>query len=151
MFDTLFGLGYLGLFLISFLGATLVPRATEVFVIGMARLDYNIWWVMITATMGGFVGNLVNYYVGQKGTDFVLSRYIKIDEKTWARAETTFQKYGVVALFFSWLPIVGDPLTIVAGAFHTKMTVFTFWVILGKFLRYIVLLGLANRILDALV
>lgn len=150
MFDALFGLGYLGLFLISFLGATMVPLATEVFVIGMARLDYNIWLVMITATMGGFVGNLVNYYVGQKGTDFVLSRYIKIDEKTWARAERTFQKYGVVALFFSWLPIVGDPLTIVAGAFHTKMTVFTFWVIAGKFLRYIILLGLANQILDAL-
>ena len=148
MTDFIFSLGYPGLFLISLLAASLVPLASELFVIGMPQLGYNVWGVIIVATAGNVSGSLLNYYIGKKGTDFVLSRYVKIDPKTWARAERFYERWGPVALFFSWVPFIGDPLTAVAGALKLHLGVFIFWVLLGKFLRYIVLLGLAAKLFE---
>lgn len=142
-----FQFGYLGLFVISFLAASLLPLSSELFVLAMPPLGYNVWWVGIIATLGNFSGALTNYYVGRKGTDFVLGKYFQVKKETWQRAERFFQRWGPVALFFSWAPFIGDPLTAVAGAFHVDLRVFTFWVMLGKGLRYVVLLGLADRIM----
>lgn len=147
MTSVIFGSGYLGLFAISFLSATLLPLASEVFVVAMPPLGYNVWLIILFATAGSYLGSLTNYYVGRKGTDFVLSRYISIKPETLARAQRFFARWGPVALFFSWVPFIGDPLTAVAGALHVNLRVFTFWVLFGKTLRYLALLGLANQIL----
>lgn len=148
--DLILQFGYFGLFLISFLSATLVPLASEVFVVAMPALGYNPWLILISATAGSFLGSLTNYYVGKMGTDFILGRYVKINEKTWQRAEGFYERWGAATLFFSWVPFIGDPLTVVAGAFHINLRVFTFWVLLGKTLRYLVLLGIANRVINYL-
>ena len=147
MTNFIFSLGYFGLFLISFLSASLLPLASEFFVVGMPPLGYNVWGVIIVATIGSYSGSVVNYMIGKKGTDFVLGRYVKIDPKTWARAERFYERWGPVALFFSWVPFIGDPLTAVAGALNMNLGIFSFWVLFGKTLRYIVLLGIASRFL----
>jgi len=148
--DLILQFGYFGLFVISFLSATLVPLASEVFVVAMPALNYNSWLILVSATAGSFLGSLTNYYVGKKGTDFILGRYIRINEKTWQRAERFYERWGAITLFFSWVPFIGDPLTVVAGAFNISLRLFTFWVLLGKTLRYLVLLGIANRIINYL-
>lgn len=147
MLEFFFSLGYFGLFLISFLSASLLPLASEIFVVGMPPLGYNVWLVTVVATAGSYSGSLLNYYVGKKGTDFVLGRYVKIDPKTWSRAERFYERWGPVALFFSWVPFIGDPLTAVAGALQMHLGIFSFWVIFGKMLRYLALLGIASRFL----
>ncbi|MCA9918620.1 MAG: DedA family protein [Anaerolineales bacterium] len=144
----IFSLGYFGLFFISFLSASLVPLASEVFVLGMPPLGYNPWWVVVVATLGSYTGSLLNYTIGKKGTDFVLGRYVKINPKTWAKAERFYERWGPVALFFSWVPFIGDPLTAVAGALHMPLGPFSFWVLFGKTLRYLVLIGIGSRFLD---
>lgn len=148
MTDFILSLGYFGLFLISFLSASLLPLASEVFVLAMPPLGYNAWWIVVVATIGSYGGSVLNYVVGKKGTDVVLGRYIKIDPKTWAKAEKFYNRWGPVALFFAWVPFIGDPLTAVAGALHMQFGIFSFWVILGKTLRYIVLLGIASRFIE---
>ena len=150
MTDFIFSLGYLGLFIISFLAASLIPLSSELFVLGMPALGYNIWWIVVVATLGNYCGTLLNYYIGKKGTDFVLSRYLRIKPETWARAERFYERWGPVALFFSWVPFIGDPLTAVAGALNMHLGIFSFWVLLGKGLRYLVLLGIATPFLDFL-
>ena len=150
MTDFIFSLGYFGLFLISFLSASLLPLASEFFVLGMPPLGYSIWGVLLVATAGNFSGSLLNYYIGKKGTDIVLGRYVKIDPKTWARAERFYERWGPIALFFSWVPFIGDPLTAVAGALKLHLGIFTFWVLLGKTLRYLVLLGVVSKLLEHL-
>ncbi len=146
MAEFVFSLGYLGLFLVSLLGATIIPLSTEIFVVGMPLLGYNTWIVILVATLGGYVGNLINYTVGRKGTEFIFSRYVTIKPEHWEPAAAWFQHWGAAVLFFSWLPVIGDPLTIVAGAFHTDLRIFTFWVILGKIIRYLILLGITNAL-----
>ena len=138
--------GYLGLFVISFLAASLLPLSSELVVLAMPPLGFNIWLVGIVATLGNFSGALLNYYVGLKGTDFAYGRFFETKGRWWERASNFYNRYGPIALFFSWVPFIGDPLTAVAGAFKMRLAVFTFWVMLGKGLRYVVLLGFANQI-----
>lgn len=141
-----FQFGYLGLFIVSFLAASILPLSTELFVIAMPQLGYNIWWVGIIATVGNYAGALTNYYIGWKGTDIAIGRWFEIKPETWDRAARFYDRWGPVALFFSWVPFIGDPLTAVAGALKMNVATFTFWVILGKGIRYVVLLGFAEQI-----
>ncbi len=141
---SLFEFGYVGLFIISFLAASLLPLSSELFVLAMLPLGYNVWWVGIVATTGNFLGALLNYYVGMKGADFALSRYFKIKDSTRKKAEQFYERWGQGSLFFPWVRVIGDPLTAVSGAMHMDLRRFTFWVVLGKTLRYVVLIGIAR-------
>ena len=149
-FGFFFQFGYFGLFLISFLSASLLPLASEFFVVAMPPLGYDKWWIIIFATAGSFLGSLTNYYVGKKGGGFILSRYVQIKPTTLLRAQNFYQRWGPIALFFSWVPFIGDPLTAVAGTLKLDLRIFTFWVVLGKALRYVVLLGIASRFFNQL-
>jgi membrane protein YqaA with SNARE-associated domain len=149
MISFLFSLGYLGLFIVSFLAASLIPLSSELFVLGLPALGYNVGGVLLVATLGNYSGALLNYYIGKKGSDFIMGRTLQIKPETWAKTERFYKKWGPVTLFFSWVPIVGDPLTAVAGALNLNLGVFTFWVLLGKGIRYLALLGIAAPFLDA--
>ncbi len=137
----LFELGYAGLFLVSFLAATLIPLSSEGAVVLMALGKFNPVLILIVATAGNSLGALVNYFAGKWGARFLLFKYLKIDARTQARAEKTYGKWGAPILFFAWVPIVGDPLTVVAGVLKVNPASFLFWVVLGKAFRYWAILG----------
>ena len=132
--------GYFGLFVISFLSATILPLGSEAAVVLLALSEVNTWVVLAVATCGNSLGAVVNYYVGKKGAAFLFSRYITIDSRVLQRAQRVYGKWGSPILFFAWLPIVGDPLTIAAGVLKVDLRLFLFWVVLGKGMRYLVLL-----------
>lgn len=134
--DLVIQFGYPGLFVVSFLAATIVPLGSEVLVAAMILSGYNPMGVFIAATTGNSLGAVINYYVGRYGADFIFSRYIKVDPGKRKAVEQRFEKWGSPVLFFAWAPLVGDPLTIVAGGLHLNLYVFTFWVVLGKAFRY---------------
>lgn len=138
--------GYLGLFVITFLSASLLPLASELFVLAMRALHFNYIWIILVATAGSTLGGVFNYYIGAVGRDFVLAKYVDMEGKAWNRATSWYQRWGPISLFWSWVPIVGDPLTAVAGTFHLPLHIFLFWVTLGKGLRFVVLLGLADQL-----
>ena len=145
--DVALRLGYPGVFLVSLLASTLIPFSNEVVVMAMPALGYEFWQIIIWATAGGYAGSLFNYFVGKKGGEFVLSRWVKVKPERWAQAEEAFQRWGNWALFFAWLPFIGDPLTIVAGVFHVDWRLFSVLVFTGKFLRFIVLLQVVYWVL----
>ena len=140
--------GYLGLFAVSFLAATILPFSSEVVVLLMPRLDYNTWLILIVATAGNYLGGLTNYYVGKKGSDFIFSRFIKIEPEKIERARGLYGRWGAPVTFFSWVPVIGDPLLVVAGMLDMNLLAFTFWVGLGKFLRYGFILGISDRVFN---
>ena len=140
-------LGYPGVFLVSFVASTLIPFSNEIVVMAMPALGYQTWAIVVWATAGDYLGSLTNYWVGVKGTDFFFSRWVKIKPERWQQAERLFQRWGNWILFFDWLPFVGDPLAVVAGVFKVDWRVFSFWVITGKALRFVVLLGIVDYFL----
>ncbi|MCL3781934.1 DedA family protein [Prolixibacteraceae bacterium JC049] len=136
--------GIPGIFIISFLASTLFPLGSEAFVLvalasGSASLP--IW---VAATLGNTLGAITNYYVGYWGDKFIFSRFIKVSPEKRLKAEQLYAKYGAPILFFSWLPIIGDPLCIVPGVLKLKMNRFIFWVILGKGFRYAMVTWMFN-------
>lgn len=137
-------LGYPGVLLISFIASTLIPFSNEVVVMAMPALGYEFWQIIVWATVGGYLGSLFNYFVGKKGSDFVFARWISVKPERREQAEAAFHRWGNWALFFAWLPFIGDPLTIVAGVFNVDWRLFSVLVFTGKFLRFIVLLGIVD-------
>ncbi len=132
--------GYAGLFIISFLAATLIPLGSEAAVILMALTGFNPGLVLLVASAGNSLGSFTNYFVGKWGGRFIFSKYIKVEKKNQERAEKVYGKWGSPVLFFAWLPILGDPITVVAGLLKVNLFVFAFWVVLGKALRYLIIL-----------
>ncbi len=134
--NLVFQSGYFGLFFVSFLAATLVPLGSEFFVATMTVSGYNVWLIFVIATIGNTCGSIINYYIGKLGMNFIFSRYIKVDSDKQQKSEKIYQKWGSPILFFAWIPIIGDPLTVVAGVFKLNLYIFIFWVVLGKAFRY---------------
>ncbi len=134
--------GYIGLFTISFLAASILPLSSEVFVLLMPTFGYNIWLVGVVATVGNFAGSLTVYYMGKKGTDYILEKYPRIQGERLARAEEWFGKWGPPVLLLAGIPVIGDPICLVAGSLHMKLLTFSIWTFIGKGWRYILLLGL---------
>lgn len=147
MEDLFFQSGYVGLFVVSFVAATLVPLGSEFFVAVMTVSGYDPCLVFSVASMGNILGSITNYYVGKLGTNFVLSRYIKVDPEKRQKAEKMYRKWGAPVLFLAWIPILGDPLTVIAGGLNLDLRVFTFWVALGKSFRYFIVIKTAETFL----
>ncbi|MBI9075022.1 MAG: DedA family protein [Desulfatibacillum sp.] len=142
MNETLFvQFGYAGLFAVSFLAATLLPLGSEAAVALMAATGFDPAMVLIVATTGNSLGALVNYYAGKWGRKFILKKYVQAETNSLEQAERVFGRWGSPVLFFAWLPIVGDPLTVVAGILRVSLLSFIFWVVLGKGARYFLILA----------
>jgi membrane protein YqaA with SNARE-associated domain len=134
-----YALGIFGLFLMTFIAATLVPLASEAVVIAYLYLNYSPLEVFFIATAGNTLGSYVNYWIGLLGNPKWLLRF-GVSELKLASFEQRVKKYGHWTGFLSWLPFVGDPLTVAMGFFRTKMWPSFIVILVSKALRYAVLI-----------
>lgn len=132
-------LGYIGLFLAAFLAATILPLSSEVVLSALLLNHGSPATLVIIATIGNALGALTNYALGYWANLGVLRKWLKLSEKEMLNAEQRFQKYGIVSLLFAWVPIIGDPLTVIAGILRIRLLWFILLVTLGKLIRYIVI------------
>jgi len=129
---------YLTLFFSCFAAATLLPVVSEAVLAYDITAGYNLYLLLISATLGNTLGSCVNYFLGKKGLDYLEEKkYVKQD--TFAKAEAMFDKYGAGVLLLSWAPVIGDPLTFVAGVMHYDFKRFFLIVLFAKGIRYIIL------------
>jgi membrane protein YqaA with SNARE-associated domain len=136
--------GYAGLFAVCFAAATLLPLGSEALVALMPAAGYDAAWVLVVATAGNVLGALANYGAGRWGGAAHRRRLPAAQASALARAERVFARFGAPALVLSWLPVVGDPLTVAGGFLRVRLVPFTFWVTLGKACRYAAVLWLAG-------
>ena len=128
-------LGYLGLFLAGFLSSTILPMNSEGVLLILLAQDFDPWTCLIVATIGYSLGGLTNYWIGSLGQLKWLTR-MGMSEKRLSELEAKIKKYGYWLAFFSWVPFIGDPMTIALGYFRVSFWRVTALVVLGKFLRY---------------
>jgi len=132
-------LGYLGLFIAAFLAATILPLSSEVVLTSLLLAGLTPTTLVLVATTGNVLGSLVNYALGYWAGVGVSKKWLKMTEEEFDRAEQRFRKYGVFSLCFAWMPVIGDPLTVMAGVLRIRLLYFLVLVTAGKFLRYVVL------------
>jgi len=136
---------YLTLFVVAFLSATLLPMGSEALLLYDITQNYSLLLLWIFATLGNTLGSMLNYWLGLKGEAY-LERKKYLSYKKMEKARRFFDKYGGWTLLLSWVPVIGDPLTFIAGVLRYNFKVFTLIVFLAKGIRYAVIIFLANSL-----
>lgn len=132
--------GYLGLFLAAFGAATLLPLQSEAVLVGLLLSGhYSLWLLLGVATLGNVLGSLVNWWLGRWVEHFKGRRWFPVNDQQLDKARRHYQRWGHWTLLLSWLPIIGDPLTLVAGVLREPLWRFLLLVTVAKSLRYAVL------------
>lgn len=140
MIDTVSLAAYGGLFLASFLAATLLPLGSESVLVAMAVNGFSPGGLLVVATMGNSLGAVVNYGLGRWGKWTIDRHRGEVPMPAFDRAQAMIRKWGAPAMLMAWMPVIGDPLTILAGLAGMRFGGFFFWMCLGKGLRYAALL-----------
>jgi membrane protein YqaA with SNARE-associated domain len=133
------------LFLLSFLAATVLPIGSEWLLIVMILKGYSPEYTVLTASFGNYLGACSTLLIGIWGSQFCIRKILRIDDAQLIKAKKLYKKYGIWSLLLSWLPIVGDPLCLLAGIFKVNFIRFSILVYVGKFLRYATLAFLASH------
>ncbi len=138
---------YAGLFVTAFLAATIFPAQSELVLTGLLLSgDYPPWLLVLVASLGNISGSILNWGLGR-----FIERY---HERPWfplkglERTQVWYRRYGRWSLLLSWMPIIGDPLTVAAGVMREKFMVFVAIVSLAKTGRYMVLALTAMQLIQ---
>jgi membrane protein YqaA with SNARE-associated domain len=130
--------GFTALFVVSFLASTMLPFGSEWLLVMMLVSGYDPLMTVGTATAGNYLGAVTTYLIGIYGGEWLVTRVLRVSPEQQERARSHYQRYGAFSLFFSWLPVIGDPLCLVGGVLRINFWLFTLLVGSGKFVRYAV-------------
>ncbi|MFC0160005.1 YqaA family protein [Mameliella alba] len=136
-------LAYLTLFVSALVAATLLPMQSEALLAyQLTNPVLSIGLLLGVATMGNVLGSTVNWVCGRFLRQFQGRRWFPVSPAALARAEGRYHRYGRWSLLASWMPVIGDPLTVVAGVMREPLASFLVIVTIAKFARYLVVAGL---------
>lgn len=131
---------YAGLFVLALLAATLLPMQSEAGLVALLLTDsYSVSGLLLAAIAGNTLGSTINWWLGRSLSRFQQRRWFPVTPAQLQRAQLWYQRYGRWSLLLSWLPIVGDPLTLVAGVLREPLPSFLLLVLLAKSARYLLL------------
>ena len=132
---------YISLFVISFLSATLLPLGSEAILLYDISNGGNILLLWIVASIGNTLGSVLNYILGFKGEEYLENKK-HLSKPKIDKFKNIFDRYGAFSLILSPLPIIGDPITFIAGVLKYDFKIFLLIVTISKSLRYMILIYL---------
>lgn len=131
---------YAGLFAVALGSATLLPLQSEALLVGLLLAQSQpVWLLILVASVGNTVGAVINWWLGRSIERFHDRRWFPVKEPRLGRAKRWYRRYGRWSLLLSWVPVVGDPLTLMAGVLREPFASFVLLVALAKTARYVVL------------
>ncbi|SDI57357.1 membrane protein YqaA, SNARE-associated domain [Pseudomonas flavescens] len=140
---------YLGLFAAAFGAATLLPLQSEALLVALLLgAAQPTWALLLVASTGNVLGSLVNWWLGRHLEHFRGRRWFPVSDQRLQQAQSWYGRHGRWSLLFSWLPLVGDPLTLVAGIMREPLWRFVLVVALAKTGRYAALAALTLGLSD---
>jgi membrane protein YqaA with SNARE-associated domain len=137
MMEFFFEYGLWGLFLASFLAATVLPFSSEAVLAFMVATGFDLYACIMVATIGNTLGGISCYYLGFIGNWDSIEKYLKLKPENLQKTKSWLDKYGSFTAFFTWLPIVGDPLAVGLGIIRSNVTLVFIFMLTGKLLRYL--------------
>ena len=133
-------MSYLAVFLSAFVAATLLPAQSEaVLSFYILSAPQTVFALILVATVGNVLGSVVNWVLGFYATRFQNRKWFPATPSQMQRAEKFYRKYGRYSLLLSWVPFIGDPITVIAGVLREPILSFLLLVTIAKSARYIVL------------
>jgi membrane protein YqaA with SNARE-associated domain len=138
---------YASLFFTALIAATFFPLSSEALLVSLLHQGYSPLLLGLVATLGNTLGSCINWYLGRQCLHFQHKKWFPVSPAQLQRAQQQFQRYGIYSLLFAWLPIVGDPLTLLAGVMRVRFPLFIALVAAGKALRYTLVIWLSLQLL----
>ena len=131
---------YLSLLFISFLAATILPFSSELTLAGLiSTSNYDNLLLLVFASFGNVLGSVFNWGLGFYARNLTIKKWFPFKETQIERSSKWFSKFGKWSLLFVWVPIVGDPVTFVAGLLRVRFLDFIILVAIGKVSRYLII------------
>jgi membrane protein YqaA with SNARE-associated domain len=131
-------IAYVGLFASALIAATILPMQSEAVLVGLLVAGNQPFAILlIVATVGNVLGSVINWYLGRFLLRFRDRRWFPASDRQLSRAEGWYRRYGRWSLLASWMPVIGDPLTIVAGVLREPLVPFLVLVTIAKGGRYL--------------
>ena len=133
---------YIALLLTAFAAATVLPMQSEAVFAGLlVTRDFSPIALLAAASIGNIAGSAVNWVLGVWIEKYRGGRWFPVSEAALVRAQSHYRKYGKWSLLLSWMPVIGDPLTVVAGVMREPFHVFLMLVATAKIARYLVIMA----------
>ena len=137
---------YAGLFFAALLSATILPFQSEVVLFGMLLTHhYSAVALVLVASLGNILGSCLNWLMGRFLARFEDRPWFPLRRDKIEKAEGWYHRYGRWTLLLSWVPVIGDPLTIVAGVLREPFPVFLVLVSIAKIGRFLAVAGIAKE------
>jgi len=133
---------YVGLFLAALAAATILPMQSEAVLVGLVLADYSPWLAVAVASLGNILGSLINWLLGRGIERFRDRSWFPVSEPGLLRAQRWYRRYGKWSLLLSWVPVIGDPITVVAGVLREPVGIFLLLVAVAKTGRYVVIVAI---------
>ncbi len=130
--------GYIGLFISSFLSATLIPFSPEIVLGILLFKGFKLWISIVVASLGNWAGGVLTYLIGFLGDWRKIEKFFKINKEKVYSFKSKIDNYGSFIAFFTWMPILGDILTLSLGFFRVDFKKVAIWMLIGKTLRFVV-------------
>ncbi|MEY2991991.1 MAG: hypothetical protein RI946_1385 [Pseudomonadota bacterium] len=133
-------MAYVSLFFSALIAATVFPAQSEMVLVYLVQqAAHPVWALVVVASIGNVLGAVINYALGYSVHRFKDRRWFPASPKQMDRAQAFYAKWGRYSLLASWVPIIGDPITVVAGVLRDRFLVFLILVAIAKSGRYVVL------------
>ncbi len=136
MFD-LESLGLLGLFIGTFLAATILPFSSDALYIAVLAATKDPIGCLAVGTVGNWLGSVVTYWMGWIGRWEWIEKWFKVKRETLEKQKVKIDKYGVWLALLAWIPIIGDVIAIALGFYRTRPWATMFLLLVGKFARFL--------------
>jgi membrane protein YqaA with SNARE-associated domain len=141
-------LGYLGLFLGSFLSATVVPFSSEILVTGMLIAGKNKFYIFFFATLGNWLGSVSTYGIGLLGKWQWAEKFLKTSREKIEKQQHIINKFGSLLSLIVWLPVVGDVFALALGFYKISPGKCIPFMLIGKAARFIAIIFLFDIIVN---
>ena len=129
-------LGLLGLFISSFIAATIIPFSSELVLSFLLANQYPLEMCLFIATLGNWLGGISSYGLGRLGEWTYIKYFTGLDKTKIKKVRERVNKWKSPLAFFCWLPLVGDIFAVGLGFYKINFLKVSLWMLIGKMIRY---------------
>jgi membrane protein YqaA with SNARE-associated domain len=138
----------IGLFWAAFLSATILPGSSEAALLALVTLgSWSLTALVAVATIGNTLGSMINWWLGLFVERWRAHPRFPVKPQEFSRYQDWYKCWGVWSLLLAWVPIIGDPLTVMAGVMRTPLWLFILVTGAGKLLRYLAIVGVLKLVI----
>ena len=131
-------LGLLGLFISSFIAATIIPFSSELVLSFLLANQYPLEMCLFIATLGNWLGGISSYGLGRLGEWTYIKYFTGLDKTKIKKVREKINKWKSPLAFFCWLPLVGDIFAVGLGFYKINFIKVSIWMFIGKMIRYVI-------------